>query len=761
MINRITLLRNIGQFDSVSPPANITFSPFSLVYADNGRGKTTIASILRSLATGDTGLVMDRKRLGAQHDPHIVVDQGNTQSVFQNGAWSQTVPCIVIFDDNFVADNVCSGIELQTSHRQNLHELILGSQGVALSNELKKQVSRVEQHNIDLRAKGDAIPAMARGALTVNAFCKLKNDPDIDEKMQGAKRRLAAAKATDEIRQRHVFSELGLPDFDTNEINRVLATTLVGLDANAAERVREHISKLGDGGEAWVSDGMPRVLDSEDDHDSCPFCAQDLEGSDLIGLYRQYFSEEYDTLKKIIRQTGIIVKNTHGQEVPAAFERSVRNAVQHLEFWRNFAELPVLEIDTAAIARDWTAAREKVLEILRAKATAPLEEMSLSLDALGAVQAYRSRIAEIAEISRRLIECNSQLEVVKEQAAADDLAALMVDLDKLKAQKARYEPANVLLCDAYLAEKTAKTATEKLRDQTRSDLDQYRQHIFPTYEAAINEYLSRFAASFRIAEVQSVNNRAGSSASFCVVINNQNVNVTADSGPAFRNTLSAGDRNTLALAFFFASLDNDPDLAQKVVVIDDPMTSLDEHRTLRTRQEMKALQSRVSQMVVLSHSKPFLCALWENADNNARSALRINRAGTSSELSEWNVRNDSISEHDKRHELVSSYLRAGDPAIEREVAVALRPIIEAFARVAFPRHFPPGKLLGPFHQSCAQRIGTADEILTAADTAELRALLDYANKFHHDSNPAWEIETINDAELADFSERTLRFASRA
>jgi hypothetical protein len=68
-------------------------------------------------------------------------------------------------------------------------------------------------------------------------------------------------------------------------------------------------------------------------------------------------------------------------------------------------------------------------------------------------------------------------------------------------------------CDAYVAEKTAKATTEALRTQARAALDQYRDQIFPAYETTINEYLRRFAASFRLGNVQSVNNRSGSSAS--------------------------------------------------------------------------------------------------------------------------------------------------------------------------------------------------------------------------------------------------------
>lgn len=110
-----------------------------------------------------------------------------------------------------------------------------------------------------------------------------------------------------------------------------------------------------------------------------------------------------------------------------------------------------------------------------------------------------------------------------------------------------------------------------------------------------------------------MNTRGDSSCNYNVLINNIEVPITAEIGPSFKNTLSTGDRNTLALAFFFTSLDQDQNLNNKIVVIDDPMTSLDEHRTLATIHEMNDLAKRVNQMIVMSHSKPFLCQLWDDA----------------------------------------------------------------------------------------------------------------------------------------------------
>ena len=762
MINRIRLIRNIGQFDNVTPPPETAFTPFSLVYGENARGKTTFAAILRSLTTGEHKFVTERHRIGAQHLPHIVLDHTAGQSVFQNGAWTQIFPEIEIFDDAFVSANVCSGIEIQPAHRQNLHELILGSQGVALNDALQRQVRRIEGHNSALHRLADTIPTAARGPYSVDAYCNLNSDPDIDVKIREAGRRLAAARSADTIRQRPVFQEIRLPEFDVEGISEFVGRTLADLDDAAAERVRIHIAKLGGGGEAWVAEGTTRIAPVSEGlpDEVCPFCTQDLEGRDLIAHYRAYFSQEYKDLKTAIRQVAGAVTNTHAGDIPAAFERDVRTAVQAREFWRDFAEMPVIEIDTAAIARNWRAARESVLAQLRAKAAAPLESMTLTHETRHAILLYRTSITEVKALSRRLLGSNDRLAIVKEQAAGDDFSALGDDLEQLKAQKARFDTAVARHCEAYVTEKAAKEATELERTRARAALDHYRAGIFPAYEEAINEYLRRLGASFRLGEVQSVNTRGGSSASYCVVINHQNVNVTADNGPSFRNTLSSGDRNTLALAFFFASLDQDPNLANKIMVIDDPMTSLDDHRTLRTREEIKAMAARVQQTIVLSHAKAFLCNLWEQADKNTTTSIRINRAGGGSEISVWDVRNDSISEHDKRHELVRAYLRAADPDRERQVAEALRPILEAFMRVAFPEYFPPGTLLGRFIGLCEVRVGGANEILSTGDISEIRALLDYANQFHHDTNPARQTAVINDAELSDFASRTVLFASR-
>jgi wobble nucleotide-excising tRNase len=766
LIERIQLLRNVGQFDSVN--ANqLTLAKLTLIYAENGRGKTTLASILRSAGNGDAAIIAERRRLTTQNLPQIVIADNAGAVTFQNGAWSRAIPDIFVFDDMFVAENVCSGVELETEHRQNLHELILGARGVALNTAVQDHVATVEEHNKRLRGLTEAIPAASRGRLSVDAFCALAPRSNIADAIQEVERSLAAARSADAVRSRATFRPLQLPAFDVEAISTLLLRDLPGLETSAATRVQDHLTRLGEGGETWVADGMPRIEGASLDTspDACPFCAQDLAGSQLITHYQAYFSEAYAELKSAIVKQGQSVSAIHGEDVPAAFERDVRVAAQTREFWAAFATVPDISIDTAEIARAWKAARDGVITALRAKHAAPLEQAVLPAVVCEAVDAFHRHRETVAQASAALQDANGTLELIKEQAASANVASLEADLGKLQAIKARHTPEVAAACQAYLDEKAAKGATEQLRDQARAALDQYRTTIFPTYETAINVYLRKFGAGFRLGNVESVNNRGGSSCTYNVLINDVPVSVTAASGPSFRNTLSAGDRNTLALAFFFASLEHDANLSRKIVVIDDPMTSLDEHRNRNTLHEMRQLLGRVDQMIVLSHSKPFLCPLWQDATPTMRTAIRIDRVRTgqnqdASTMTAWNVHHDCVSDHDHRHELVRTYLQSADPAQERSVATALRPILEAFMRIAYPAAFPPGTLLGPFIGICDQRCGTHRQILAAPDIQELRSILDYANEFHHDTNPAYQTVLINGQELTHFCERTLAFASR-
>jgi hypothetical protein len=92
----------------------------------------------------------------------------------------------------------------------------------------------------------------------------------------------------------------------------------------------------------------------------------------------------------------------------------------------------------------------------------------------------------------------------------------------------------------------------------------------------------------------------------------------------------------------------------------------------------------------------------------------------------------------------------------------LRPVLEGFLRVACPEHCPPGTLLGSFIDRARQSLAAPAPILSHPVLQELEEIKEYANRFHHDTNPAWDVEAtnINETQLLGFVRRVLAFTGR-
>ena len=755
MISRIKLIRNIGAYNSVEGIREFPLNRLVLVYAENGRGKTTLTAILRSLAAGDSQPIVERRRIGSQHPPQIVLECTDNPSplLFQGDTWNRTLQSIKVFDDAFVDANVHSGLSVEAKHRQNLHEVIIGDRGIELSRRLQNLVDQVEEHNSALREKSKAIPPTHLNGLSVDEFCDLPRQAELDVLIETTQRELAASKSQGEVLAGHLFDMIELPGFDVEQIEQILKTDLPGLDRKAEERVQQHLKTLGAGGEQWIAAGMR--LPSVTNEEKCPFCNQSITGQDLIAHYRAYFSEGYSRLKEQVGTTIERIRSRHSGGAQAEFEREVRVMGERRQFWSQFCEIPLLDVDTAQIVQSWSVARDEVMALLSEKRSTPLEPQAFGVGARMAVKAYEEHRQQISNVSGELKTSNSAIRTVKERAEKADPGAIADKLARLQATKSRYSDDIAPLCEAYLQEKQAKSRTEVARDETREELATYRDEVFPALQGQVNEYLPRFNAGFRVSNLAPVNSRSGSACNYSVVINDTPVAVSSTRQTpdqhSFRNTLSAGDRNTLALAFFFSSLNQIPNLGETIVVLDDPVSSLDEHRSLATAQEVRRLIGQTEQVFVLSHDKGFLVDVFNGANANECSALEVIQQGSESNIKHWDVSQSAKTEHDIRYALLQGYANA-NTGNSGEVARAIRPYLEGILRVLYPAEFPPGKMIGPFLESCRQKSGSSSAVMPEVDIQELKNINEYARQFHHGAD-----SHINNQALLGYVKRALAF----
>ena len=90
MIEKITKLAGIGVLHLPIPNPPLFLKKRTIIYAENGRGKTTFVSMLRSLSTGDTSELKQRETLkGSASQIAELICQGKNHSLAQF-IWNET-----------------------------------------------------------------------------------------------------------------------------------------------------------------------------------------------------------------------------------------------------------------------------------------------------------------------------------------------------------------------------------------------------------------------------------------------------------------------------------------------------------------------------------------------------------------------------------------------------------------------------------------------------------------------------------------------
>ena len=742
----------------------LSFGKLTLIYAGNGRGKTTLTAVLRSLATNSPKVIAQRKRFDTSEEPYALIATSDSKKPikFKNNIWSMTNSNIMIFDDTFIEENVYSGLTISPHQRQGLHDVILGAEAVQFKNKLDQEIEVVKDYTKEITTLRKALEPNIPDGLSLDRFCSLVHTDDIDQEIILAEQNLKAASASQIISELPQFQTIELPKFGLVSIEALLNESLDTLSVEAVQRVEQHFATLAGDGERWIAEGMSYAPKAGDSNCPCPFCGQDLSGSTLIEHYRSYFSKSYSKLRDRIVSLQDSLERTFGPEFDAQMQRKLRDTLDLQRRWSKFLSIELDPPNADLIFEDCKLALNGIQPILKAKQASPLESISITERDREAITNFEKHVESLEIFNNQVISVNCQIESLKASIASSSVEDLTRKLNLLNATKIRYQPQIAKLCSKYLKMNEEKSKAEQRRDTLRSQLEKYRDEIFPRFGNKVNAVLNRLGAEYVIQKLQPVNLGTGSSSTYGAKIGDTTINFSAkksESKPSFGTVLSAGDRTTLAFAFFVASVDEIASLENTTVVFDDPVSSLDAGRNLRTAQEIRGLVGRANQVIVLSHNKEFLCNTARHIDKSEIAPVRIKRIENGSDLEGWNLTKESLTEHDARDHMFRQYLKdgTGDKVL---IAKSLRNHLESYFRVTCPQHLRPnGSLGGDFLKRCRCLADGDDQILATDRLAELQNILDFGHPFHHGTPPSWKSQSIDDDELRTFVEMTLRFTA--
>jgi wobble nucleotide-excising tRNase len=752
-IKRFISIKNVGRLVNCTQKGP-ELNKYNLIFAENGRGKTTLCAVLRSLQTGQHEHITERKTIApVSSEPAVSLRLDGSNTTYSNKSWSAQVPEVAIFDATFVARNVHAGEYVSRDHRTNLLQVIIGETGIKLADAVSKLDDLIREKNSEINQAKKAVQSHIPHGADLDKFLVLDLDPDIDSKIATKTTQRDAAKRVEEIKNRPALVAATVSALPAT-LEATLEKTLSDVSADAEQRLRAHIAghKMSQRGEAWISEGLRYLTET------CPFCGKDAQGVPLIHAYKQFFSDAYNALILEIGQLRTQPETALGDASLATLGRTIATNEAAVQFWKQFATLTIEPPDhDVMIAPPARKLRQAALVLIDAKRADPLTATTPSADFAEAIHSFNAVRDLLADYNLGVSTANEAIAAKKKQAQGASVAGIEKELAALALTKLRHDQKIAPLCMDCAALAATKTQLDKNKDDAKTALDKHSDAMIHDYEATINKLLKGFNAGFTIANSRKTYIGGTATSAYQILINNQPVDLgdhsTPPGQPCFRTTLSAGDKSTLALAFFLAQLDHDPSKASRIVVFDDPFNSQDRSRRERTAELLLKYGKECSQLVLLSHDPFFLALVYSKLPKAERNCLQLSRApDNTTTIEEWDVDKETQDGYFRDHAALSSYLLNGAKELI-DIVRKVRPVLEGYHRYRFPHQFPENEWLGDMINRIRDSAGS-HPMHPALE--ELESINDYSKKYHHDTNPGKaDSEPINDGELQGYVKRTL------
>jgi wobble nucleotide-excising tRNase len=696
-INKI-VVRNVGVLKAFDTPNTPQLAKLTQFYARNGRGKTTLSSVLRAASMGRADVLHGRRTFGS--DPtgvQATLVYSNGSINFASGRWTPGPAAIEVFDAGFIAENLFAGESVGLDHDRKLFSVILGAAGVRLARQQEYFVAAAKIVTARLKQAEAALANDIPTDQGRDEFFASMPPANIDDQIAQAQKDLKAVQQADRLSKLKGLTTLAIPEI-TVDVEGTLERTLQSIEEASRARLAAHFKQfeLGRQGEGWVKFGLEHIH-----NDTCPFCGKDnVDEKGLVTLYNQIFGETYKAHFDAIREASESIEAVIGAQPQWACTTTSATNAEALASWAEFISLDAASLPNIAPAiESLKAAHDLFMGLFDAKRETPLNAITRPDEIAQARAKLAEAVSAITAYNEAIDAAQTAITARLAQTSTPE-AQSMLRVANLIKRKNRTDPGVQSRIDVFLRAKRQDERARRMRSTVQSRLKRANKEAADHYYTKVNEYLGKFDASFRISEfTNSMTGNAGS-VDYGLIVRGHEVSrgrgEAAPEVPSFRNTLSTGDKTTLAFAFFLAGLDRLPDLANRVIVFDDPMSSHDTHRQAKTVELLKGVCGRSAQMIVLSHDEHFLRQLKRRCAGTPDVCYKIEGEGADNWSKAEIADLDQLCQSDHAKQLAKLHAfyneRIGDAS---DVSPAVRKVLETHFRGAYTAYFDPGDNLGP------------------------------------------------------------------
>ncbi|MCC5878219.1 MAG: AAA family ATPase [Candidatus Sumerlaeia bacterium] len=622
MIRRVSTITSVGIFKAFRAPKELPdLGQRTVFFGSNGHGKSTLVSILRSLAIAETDgldILKGKRTLGATSPTNVVIDwHDGEKSLFQGEKWVKKLPAdtsVHIFDAEYVRDNLFTDM-VTIEHRRAICGIVLGAPGQLLATRLNDALEKKKEHAKQIKRlrleldERQARVGSSHNYLEIPEKCSLEN---VTARLRRLEKEIEHKTGEEALRKRKKVPQIvvgQVPVTDWREVaNRSVSSTHEAAQALVQAHLQKHFGGAASG-QNFAYSGI-RVA-----KETCPFCDQDLaSASGLMSAYRSAFDGKYAEAKQALERLLANVQSFRPASFMSEPAQGHEAALQCAEEWKSLLVNPPT---ISTLPTWWRDVREE-LEQVYAELVRHITTKKDAIDHHVPPQLFDKVNGVVARVGQWHRQVNE--EIAGFNAAIDEylrslgettLAALRQKRGIALAYEQRFSALEVKWAEDYRMEADRERVIDTALKDADMELRNYSASVFDKYQRAINRTLSSIGCGFSLKELKPAELKGGiKSVPATLVLEIESHEVSTETQdrkkPNFRNTLSEGDKNCLALAFFLAGLELDSDLGKAVVVFDDPFTSLDRDRRLKLHEEICRHAGKAKQAIIFTHNSDFL-----------------------------------------------------------------------------------------------------------------------------------------------------------
>ncbi|NQV17822.1 MAG: AAA family ATPase [Armatimonadetes bacterium] len=725
MIKRIKEITNVGTFSNFKDGGKIQFESLTLIYGLNSFGKSTLTDIFRSISLKNNSILQNRKTIPSKYNDlqnikisyYKDIEEKNIE--FKNNNWqlNDYDYYLQIFDSRFINENVFTGLNITRENKVNITDFILGEENVKTALELadlKKEKRTMSGDHT--RLKDRINEAIIEYHIDIKEFFRIKTDfkreeiktkiesltnqkLKLEEKIKNAD---SIIKKKEPVQSKTEINVIKLLD----KINLLFKKSFDEINEEAFSKLSNHINnnfqKRDNDEEKWIEKGLFDYLKTEElEKTKCPFCGQRIEDIELIETYKKYFNESFkefeENIKKELSSTlnQLIEENNRlklSYKDNIIIFKEYLSIVDNQDFNQDLNELELISGKVENAFQNFKKVlNESVIElkaIIEKKNQKPYEAIP-EYDYFNILQSE----TDYDEIQNDyLLKENNLIQQIKDFKLSLQNEEIKIELEKIIQEISKYTLLKLRIVNEPIFQKLI---------EVKAKIDDFgKKIIFKTIELEKNQELflknyfdliSLFFKKFGCKDYQITKSisKTGYKPVISIHLKYKNIKINEKN---ISYVLSDSERRALALSIFWAKLitKTKSEKENTIIILDDPVTSFDENRKLKTVGEIFNICNDFRQIIILTHYDNFLKKILESNNNKFKHRLlKINRNNNTSFLEEFKEESFILTEHEKAFNKIESFINRKH---NEDISKNLRPFLENEIKLRFRKQILDNKL---------------------------------------------------------------------